>query len=516
MAFRDQINALFGWEIKRPNEEENRQTFAPKIEDDGAAITSPSGFYGTYVDLDGTVRTEAELVNRYRDMISHPEVDAAVEQICNESIITEEGKKTVQLVLDDLNLDDTRKNIILSEFDQVLKLLEFNTRAYDVFRRWYVDGRLYYHAIIENDKPEEGIKELRYLDPRKIRKVKEMVKQRDKNAPLLTVPKVFNEYYVYSEKSLATGNKSIITQSSTSGIRIAKDAIVHAVSGLTDTNGKKVLSYLHKAIKPLNQLRALEDATVIYILARAPERRIFYIDVGNLPKMKAEQYVTDIMHKHKNKLVYDSSTGEIKDSRVFLTMLEDYFLPRREGNRGTEISTLPSGGNLSNIENIQYFQRKLYKSLNVPVSRLEPEETYNVGRSTEISRDEVTFSKFIDRLRLKFNDLFLKVLERQLILKRFCSPEEWEQIKSDIRFRYLRDNLFDELKDMEILNQRLDLLAKIEPYIGRFFSNKDIRTDILKQNDEDMDKTDAEITKEVDNPQYAPKEDPDVPGFSQN
>lgn len=514
MGIRDSINSLFGWEIKRPNDELNKQTFAPRIEDDGAAITSPSGFYGTYVDLDGTVRTEAELVNRYRDMASHPEVDAAIEQICNESIITEDGEKTVQLILDDLNLDDSRKNIILTEFDECLKLLEFNTKAYDVFRRWYIDGRLYYHAIIDKDAPQEGLKELRYLDPRKIRKVKEIVKQRDKTTPMLTVPKVFQEYYVYSEKSLAGGNKSIITQTSTSGIRIAKDAIVHAVSGLTDTNAKKVLSYLHKAIKPLNQLRALEDATIIYILARAPERRIFYIDVGTLPKMKAEQYVTNIMHKHKNKLVYDSKDGSIKDNRVFLTMLEDYFLPRREGNRGTEISTLPSGGTLANIENVQYFQRKLYKSLNVPVSRLEPEETYNVGRSTEISRDEVTFAKFIDRLRLKFNELFLKILERQLILKQFCSPEEWDQIKSYIKFRYLRDNLFDELKDLEILTQRLDMMQRLEPYIGKYFSHKHVRIHFLKQSEDDIEENDAEIEMEQDDPRYAPKEEPG--GFGQS
>jgi len=502
----EQVSSFFGFQIKRPEEEKQEQipSFAPKQDNDGAAIISTGGFYGTYVDLDGTVRTEAELVNKYRDMAMHPEVDSALEDIVDEAIVCEEGEKTVSIVLDDLeDLPTNIKRVIEKEFEEILRLLEFNTKSYDVFRRWYIDGRLYYHVMVDETNTMEGIKELRYLDPRRIRKIREVTKTRDKRMPNVPIQKTVNEYYLYTEKDMAvSGNKSLVTQSSANGIKIAKDSIVHCTSGLVDNEGKMVLGFLHKAIKPLNQLRAMEDAVVIYRISRAPERRVFYIDVGNLPKMKAEQYIRDMMVKHRNKLVYDQSTGEIKDDRKFMTMLEDYWLPRREGNKGTEITTLEGGQSLGVLDDVQYFQRKLYKSLNVPLNRLEPEETYAIGRATEISRDEIKFAKFIDRLRLKFSGMFLKMLEKQLILKMIVTPDEWNDIQSEIKFRYLRDNCFSELKDQEILMGRMTVLQQISLYVGRYYSNAWVRRHILKQSDEDMELIDAEIAKETLDPQY--------------
>lgn len=503
---------LFGFEIQRAKDLEPPVSFAPENKDDGAVNVAAGGAWGTYVDLDGSIRTEAELVNKYREMAFNPEIDAAMDEVTNEAIISEEGKETVEIILDDLPIKPGLKNVFIEEFKQIQKLLEFHIKPYDIFKTWYRDGRLYYHIIIDEKAPELGIKELRYLDPRKIRKIRENVK---KSAPeinqgqSITLQKSGKEYYIYNERGLFAGNKSLTPQTNMTGIKIAKDSILHCTSGINDRNGRMILSHLHKAIRPLNQLRALEDATIIYRISRAPERRIFYIDVGNLPKMKAEQYLRDIMTKYKNRLVYDASTGEIRDDRRFQTMLEDFWLPRREGGRGTEISTLPAGQNLGELADVEYFQRKLYKSLNVPVSRLEPETTYNLGRATEISRDEIRFMKFIDRLRLKFNELFLRALETQLILKGTLTPEEWEEIKHMIKFKYLRDNYMSELKDQEIMQQRFNLANEAMQFAGKLTSYTRIRKDILKQTDEDYDLINNEIAQEMQDPQYnPPMEDP--------
>lgn len=502
---------LFGLEILRAKDKEPPVSFAPESKDDGAVNVTAGGAYGTYVDLDGSIRTEAELVNKYREMSYNPEIDQAIDEITNEAIVSEEGKETVEIILEDVPVKGSMKNVFIDEFKTILKLLEFHNKPYDVFRTWYTDGRLYYHKIVDEKRPEDGIQELRFLDPRKIRKIRETIK---KSAPHInqgqsvSLSKTGKEYFIYNEKGLFSGNKSITPNNNTTGIKIAKDSILHCTSGRGDRNAKMILSHLHKAIRPLNQLRALEDATLIYRISRAPERRIFYIDVGNLPKMKAEQYLKDIMTKYKNRLVYDATTGEIRDDRRFQTMLEDYWLPRREGGRGTQIETLPAGQNLGELADVQYFQRKLYKSLNVPISRLEPETTYNLGRATEITRDEVKFAKFIDRLRLKFSELFLNALETQLVLKQIITPEDWEEIKHLIKFKFLQDNYFSELKQSEVLTERANRLRDYDDYAGKYVSHMWIRREILKQTDEDIENINKEIKEEMDDPQYNPPIEP--------
>ena len=491
---------LFGFEIKR--KQEDPISFAPKVTDDGAAIVAEGGAYGTYVDLDGSIRTEAELVNKYREMALYPEVDQAIDDIVNEVITQEPEQELVELILDDTELPDRIRKLFIEEFKDVLKLLEFNQISYEVFRRWYVDGRLYYHVITDEENPANGIVELRYIDPRKIRKIKEQSRKKAiNNVPLTQDGK---EYYIYSDKGFVkTQGNSSIPSNTIGGIRIAKDSIVHCTSGLTSINGDLVQSYLHKAIKPLNQLKSMEDSLVIYRISRAPERRIFYIDVGNLPKMKAEQYLRDIMIKFKNKLVYDAATGEVRDDRKFMTMLEDFWLPRREGGKGTEITTLPGGQNLGQMDDVIYFQRKLYKSLNVPISRLDPEAQFNFGRSTEITRDEVKFAKFITRLRNKFAILFSKILERQLILKGIITPEEWDDLNQNIRFKFSYDNYYAELKETEILRDRVAMLRDVDDYTGKYYSHEWIRRNVLHQSDKEMEEIDEQIADEADNPQYA-------------
>lgn len=481
---------LFGFEIKKKVEEPQPVSFAPKQTDDGAMVVQGGGVYGTYVDLDGSIRTETELVTRYREMAQHPEVETAIDDIVNEAIVGDPEKEPVEINLDDLDQPDRIKKLIAEEFKNVLELLEFNEYSYDVFRKWYIDGRLYYHVIIDNDNPRDGIKELRYIDPKNIRKIREQKKKKTENG----VPVVQDgaEYYIYSEKGFVKSPGTTSTQSQ--GIRIAKDSIVNVMSGMVNPNGDLVLSYLHKAIKPLNQLRSLEDSLVIYRISRAPERRIFYIDVGNLPKMKAEQYVRDMMVRFKNKVVYNSDTGEIRDDRKFMTMLEDFWLPRREGGKGTEITTLPGGQNLSQIDDIVYFQKKLYKSLNVPIGRLEPEQVYSMGRATEISRDEVKFSKFVERLRTRFSQIFTKILQRQLVLKGIVTMEEWPEFARAIRYDYSVDNYFAELKETEILRDRVSMLRDIDDYVGKYYSNEWVRKHVLHQTDEEM----KEINKQVE------------------
>jgi hypothetical protein len=491
---------LFGFEISRKGPPS--ASFAPKLQDDGAMVVAEGGVYGTYVDLDGSVRTEAELVNKYREMSAHPEVDTAIDDIVNEIVVQEPETKVVELLLDDVpNISERVKKIFIAEFENVLTLLEFNQLGYELVRRWYVDGRLYFHAIIDEKNPAAGLIELRYLDPRKIRKVRVTQSKRKGD---ITVPNTTGdqEYFVYTDKGFAkTSGSNVLPSQSIGGMKIAKDSIVHCTSGLLSQNGDLVQSYLHKAIKPLNQLRSMEDSLVIYRISRAPERRIFYVDVGNLPKMKAEQYLRDIMIKFKNRLVYDAATGEIRDDRKFMTMLEDFWLPRREG-RGTEITTLPGGQNLGQMDDVLYFQQKLLRCLNVPVSRLDSNAPFSFGRATEISRDEVKFAKFINRLRNKFSILFTKCLERQLILKKIITPEEWDVIKNNIKFKFSHDNYFDELKNTEILRDRIVMLRDIDDFAGKYYSYEWIRRNVLQQSDEDIEKIDEQIEDEQENPQY--------------
>jgi hypothetical protein len=495
---------LFGFNITRNTPAEEPISFAPPENDEGAMMVSAGGVYGTYVDLDGSIRTEAELVNKYREMASHPDIELALEDIINEAIINDPQKEIVNLNMDDLEQPDRIKEMIRDEFKNVQKLLEFNKLSYELFRRWYVDGRMYYHLIIDEKNPGLGITELRYVDPRKIRKIKQINKKKTKNG--VPLQQLTSEYYVYNDKGFgkAIGTSGIISDSSVTGIKIAKDSIVHVTSGLQNVNGDLVLSYLHKAMKPLNQLKSLEDSLVIYRLSRAPERRIFYIDVGNLPKMKAEQYLRDIMTRFKNKVVYDSATGEIRDDRKFMTMLEDFWLPRREGGKGTEITTLPGGQNLGQIDDVVYFQRKLYKALNVPITRLDQESQYSFGRATEISRDEVKFAKFIQRLRARFSELFNKVLEKQLILKGIITLDDWPKFREYIRYEYSEDNHFAELRNTEILRDRIAMLRDVDDYAGKYYSHEWIRKHVLYQNDDEIKQIDDQIIEERDNEQYNP------------
>ena len=502
---------LFGFSITRKNEE-SVESFAPEVKDDGAMVVAAGGAYGTYIDLDGTARTEAELVSKYREISLQPELEMAIDDIVNEAIDTD-ADNIVEINLDKVNYSDPVKDKIREEFTNILTLFNFNFESYELFKRWYVDGRLYYHVIIDEENPRLGIKELRYVDPRKIRKIRE-IKRKSKSG--ITVTSTQREYYVYNDRSFlpAGGNAGLpMDTSSTAGIRIAIDAVLHVTSGLMDKNNALVYSYIQKAIKPLNQLRTLEDATVIYRISRAPERRIFYIDVGNLPKVKAEQYLRDMMVKHKNRLVYDASTGEVRDDRKYMTMLEDYWLPRREGNRGTEITTLPAGQNLGELSDVTYFQRKLYQALNVPISRLEPSSAgFNLGRSAEISRDEVKFTKFVGRLRKRFSQLFAKALEKQLILKGIVSEADWPEIQNAISFDFTIDNHFEEFKEAEVLQNRIQLLQQAEPYIGRFFSDLWVRKNILKQTDDDIKQMMEEMQEEgSDVAQQEQEQQPEVP-----
>ena len=487
---------LFGFELRRKDKQDQIPSFAPKETDDGAVVVAAGGSFGTYVDLDGTVRTEAELVTKYREMALQPECDSAVDEIVNESMSIDE-KQIVDVNLDDIAVSENVKKAIRDEFNNCLQIMDFSKHAYDIYRRWYIDGRLYYHVIVDDKDPKAGIKELRYIDPRKIRKVREVAKKRiDASAASgdASITKTVNEYFIFNDKGFSYGNKT--TGPATTGLRIAKDSILHVVSGLTDNQGTMVLSYLHKAIKALNQLRTLEDALVIYRLARAPERRIWYIDVGNLPKMKAEQYVRDIMVKHKNRLIYDAETGAIRDDRKFMTMLEDYWLPRREGGRGTEVTTLPGGQTLGQMDDVLYFQKKFLQCLNVPVSRLNSDALFSIGRATEITRDELKFGRFIVRLRSRFSHLFIKMLEKQLVLKGIMTIEEYNDLAHKIRFDFAKDNYFTELKDNEIAEARVNLARNFQDMAGKYYSHHWIRKNILKQTDDVVAEEDVNINAE--------------------
>jgi hypothetical protein len=489
--------SLFGFTIARNRDEETQdvqQSFTPPANDDGALTITSAAYYGTYVDLDGTAKNDVELISRYREMSMQPEIESAIDDIVGEAICQDDDGKIIDIILDDLKQPGKIKDAIKAEFYTVMRLLNYKNMAQDIFRRYYVDGRLYYHMIVDKTKPMEGIKELRYIDPRKLRKIREMKKQKDERTGV-EVMKVINEYYLFNDK-VTTGTSSNFGPI---GVRITTDSIVSVVSGLMDSRRAVVLSYLHKAIKPLNQLRMIEDATVIYRISRAPERRIFYIDVGNLPKLKAEQYLRDIMVKYKNKLVYDAQTGEVRDDRKFLSMMEDFWLPRREGGKGTEITTLPGGQNLGELEDVKYFEKKLYKSLNVPISRLEPNQGFSLGRTTEVTRDEIKFSKFVDRLRNKFSDLFDQTMRVQCVLKGICTTEEWDNFREHIHYDFIKDNNFTELKDAELMKERLSLLSSVDPYTGRYFSQSWIQRNVLRLTDDQIE----EMQKEMENEKEA-------------
>ena len=486
---------LFGFEIKR-KDEEPLESFAPPVNDDGAVIVAAGGAYGTYIDLDGTARTESELVSKYREIALEGDIERAIDDIVNEAIDTD-ADTVVTCNTDKIKYSDAIKSKIRDEFHTIIELLDFQNQSYDLFKRWYIDGRLYFHIIIDDKNPRQGIQELRYIDPRKIRKVRE-VKRKPKNG--VTVVGGSKEYYVYNERNWmpAGGNAGLPMDSgAVQGVRIAVDSVVHVTSGLMDKNNSFVYSYLQKAIRPLNQLRTLEDATVIYRISRAPERRIFYIDVGNLPKVKAEQYLREMMVKHKNRLVYDATTGEVRDDRKYMTMLEDYWLPRREGNRGTEITTLPSGQNLGEMADVEYFQQKLFMSLNVPISRLKSSETgFNLGRSAEITRDEVKFTKFVGRLRKRFSHLLYKTLEKQLVLKGIIAESDWAELSNQIIFDFAIDSHFEEFKEAEVLQNRIGNLTNIQPFVGKYFSDLWVRKNVLMQSDDEIEQMMQEIQDE--------------------
>ena len=478
---------LFGFKFERAKDSGSQEKFTEPSSEDGTIEVAGGGFYSTHLNTDGRERTEMDLVRRYRDISQQPECDSAIEDIVNEGIVSNEKDAAVAIELDRLMLPPKIKDRIREEFDTVLQLLDFDTKGHDIFRRWYVDGRIFYHKVIDKNNPKKGIQELRYIDPKKIKKVKQVKKDLKKGSQIELIKNV-QEYYMYNDKGLASGTSQ--------GIKIAPDSITYVPSGLIDQNKGHVLSYLHKAIKPVNQLRMIEDSLVIYRVSRAPERRIFYIDVGNLPKIKAEQYLKDVMNRYRNKLTYDASTGEIKDDRNHMSMLEDFWLPRREGGRGTEISTLAGGSNLGEIDDITYFKQKLFRSLNVPISRLEAESGFSLGRSTEITRDELKFTKFVQRLRKKFTPVFTDILKTQLILKGVITLEDWKKISQHIQYDFLQDGHFAELKAAELMRDRIDMLGSIESYIGTFFSKNWVQKNVLNLTDHEIENMQAEINKE--------------------
>ena len=492
---------LFGFQITRAKDKGEQASFV--LPDPESGATTTAGFYSEFLDIEGQTKSESDLIRRYRSTSEHPECDLAIEDIINESINIDENRQAVSINTDNLPYSSKIKRRIRNEFSQVLKLLDFTNKAHDVFRRWYIDGRIYFHKIIDEDDPQKGIQELRFIDSLKIKRVRKV--ERDitkKGSPTVSV---LEDYYVYNEGGL--GGK---TGASPVGgtIKITADAIANCPSGLFDPSKNLVLSYLHKAIKPVNQLRMIEDAVVIYRIARAPERRIFYIDVGNLPKVKAEQYLKDVMNRYRNKLVYNASTGEIRDDRQQMSMLEDFWLPRREGGRGTEITTLPGGQNLGEIDDIVYFQKKLYRSLNIPVSRLETDTGFSLGRGAEITRDEVKFTKFVHKLRNKFNHLFNDLLRTQLILKGVIAEEDWQEIQENLTYSYMKDGHYAEMRDMDVLRERLDILNSMEPYIGDWFSKEYVQKHVFRMTQVEIEKMDRQINNEPEPDDHEPMDNP--------
>lgn len=495
---------LFGLKLgnnKKPlssseNKKIRRSFVLPQTDDDAINVEAVGGFFGAYVDFDHTTRNDADLIYKYREMSMHPECEAAIDDIVSDAVVSEENAAPVKIILDAVEYSEDIKRRIIKEFNNVLSLLHFQTKGYETFRRWYIDGKLVYHIIIDEKNPERGIVEMRYVDPVNIQKVKQY--KRELNAQGHRIITGVDDFYVYSKDGFRTGmNMNLGTSSASSGLRISPDAVVYITSGLFDSRNKRGVGYLHKAIKPLNQLRMMEDAVVIYRLSRAPERRIFYIDVGNLPKQKAEQYVRDLMNKYRNKLIYDASTGEIRDDRRHMSMLEDYWLPRREGGKGTEITTLQGAQNLSELEDVKYFLKKLYKSLNVPLSRMDGEQkSFTIGKSTEITRDEIKFAKFVNRLRNKFSELFYDTLKTQLILKKILNEREWNRIKDKIFFDFLKDSYFAELKENEVALERANVLNVLQPYVGTYYSQYWIKKNILGLNDTEIEVMQMQIDQE--------------------
>ena len=482
---------LFGFSFKKKKVAERAPSPIQPSSEDGATSYIAGGYYGQYLDLDGNFKTEYDMVKKYREMAMHPEVDSAIEDILHEAIVADQNDSPVEINLDNLDVSESVKVMIRDEFNYIKNLFGFDNKAHEMFRRWYIDGRLYYHKVINLDSPAEGIKEVRYIDPSKIKKVRQITK-----------PKTADEFMKYdfgqSEEYFIYNPKGLNNTSANSGIKIAKDAITYVTSGIMDTNRNIVLSYLHKGIKVLNQLRMIEDSLVIYRISRAPERRIFYIDVGNLPKVKAEQYLREVMGRYRNKLVYDAATGEIRDDRKYMSMMEDFWLPRREGGRGTEITTLPGGQNLGELTDVQYFQTKLYKALNVPAGRLDSGTAFNLGRSSEITRDELKFTKFVGKLRKKFGDLFNDTLKTQLILKSVITPEDWEDMKEHIQYDYLKDNHFTELKNLEMKTEQLNVLGLMDPFVGKYFSINYIRAEVLGMTEKQIEEMDIEMEGDLE------------------
>ena len=497
---------LFGFSI----EDTQKQSASivspvPKNNEDGVDNYIASGFYGQYVDIEGAYRSEHELIKRYREMALHPECDGAIEDVVNEAIVSDLYDSPVEVELSNLNASEGIKKKIREEFRYIKELMDFDKKSHEIFRNWYIDGRLYYLKVIDVKNPQEGLKDLRYIDPMKLKYIRQEKKTNGQNDPFVrinnkddSVPNPqFDEYYIYTMKpNYPTG---MVAQAGKGSVKIAKDSITYCTSGLVDRNKNRVLSYLHKAIKALNQLRMIEDSLVIYRLSRAPERRIFYIDVGNLPKIKAEQYLREVMNRYRNKLVYNAQTGEVRDDRKFMSMMEDFWLPRREGGRGTEITTLPGGQNLGELADIEYFQKKLYRSLGIPESRIAAEGGFNLGRSSEILRDELKFAKFVGRLRKRFAAMFNDMLKTQLVLKNIVTPEDWKQMEDHIQYDFLYDNQFAELKETEMIQGRLGNLAQIEPYIGKYYSTEFIRKRILRQTDQEIEEIDMQIEEEIKN-----------------
>jgi len=485
---------ILGFQITRDSNLEksatSKQAFTVATPDDGTTTISAGGYFGQYLDMEVNAKDDFDLIRRYREIAQHPECDMAVEDIINEVVVSDERDSPVSISLDKLAISENIKGKIRNEFQECLSLLNFDEKGHDIFKRWYIDGRIYFHKVIDPKSPRKGLTEIRYIDPRKIKKVREVTKGRDSKGTGIEVVEQTNEWFVYNEKGMSAAN-------SNAGLKITTDSITYVTSGQVDATKNMVMGHLHKAIKPVNQLRMIEDAVVIYRIVRAPERRIFYVDVGNLPKVKAESYLRDVMARYRNKLVYDASTGEIRDDRKHMSMLEDFWLPRRDGAKGTEVTTLPGGQNLGEISDVVYFQKKLYKSLNVPISRMESENGFNIGKAAEITRDELKFTKFIQRLRKRFTQVFQDILKTQLVLKGIITIEDWQKIKEHIQYDYLKDGYFAELKNAEMLRERLSLANEVSPYIGKFYSVEYVRKYVLRQSDEDIIEIDNQIADEI-------------------
>lgn len=511
---------IFGYEIKRKAPVQTEKSFVPPSDDGALDTIRAGGYYGTYLDLDGAAKNESELIKRYRDVSLMADVDAAIDDIVNESMANIDDEKPVEIDLSNVKVPTSIKKTIEQEFENVLGILKFNSRAQDFFRRWYIDGRIYFHKVIDTAKPKQGLTDVRYIDPRKISKVRNIEKTKDPATGVEYVKSV-DEFFIYNDKGIYSTPNMASNVRTSQGLKITKDAICYVPSGIIDIDNNMVLSYLHKAIKPANQLRMMENALVIYRLARAPERRIFYIDVGNLPKLKAEQYLKDIMNRYRNKLVYDANTGEIRDDKKAMSLLEDFWLPRREGGKGTQIDTLPGGQNLGEIADIEYFQRKLYESLYVPVSRLQQQSGLNFGRAAEINRDELKFTKFINKLRRQFSMLFDDLLKTQLVLKGIITEEDWKELQQQIEYVFASDAYYAESKEQEILRSRMELVAQADSFVGKYVTKKYVQKHILRFSDEEIEDMESEMEEQASQQMnYAeplpPEQSEETPGANKN